>query len=89
MTQVPPAPFRFEHMQTHKYKDTHVCKHTHTHMHCGLPLPLLIYFFFFVLSHKDIIAMVTYGGSEVPHAETRVNRCPLCCSCPQAIEGNT
>lgn len=31
MTQVPPAPFRFEHMQTHKYKDTHVCKHTHTH----------------------------------------------------------
>lgn len=57
-------------------------------MHCGLPLPLLI-FFFFVLSHKDIIAMVTYGGSEVPHAETRVNRCPLCCSCPQAIEGNT
>lgn len=59
----------------------------HTHMHCGLPLPLLI--FFFVLSHKDIIAMVTYGGSEVPHAETRVNRCPLCCSCPQAIEGNT
>lgn len=57
-------------------------------MHCGLPLPLLI-FFFFILSHKDIIAMVTYGGSEVPHAETRVNRCPLCCSCPQAIEGNT
>lgn len=62
---------------------------THTHTHALWFAASSADFFFFVLSHKDIIAMVTYGGSEVPHAETRVNHCPLCCSCPQAIEGNT
>lgn len=63
---------------------------THTHTHAlWFAASSADFFFFFVLSHKDIIAMVIYGGSEVPHAETRVNRCPLCCSCPQAIEGNT
>ena len=54
-----------------------------------MPLPRLIY-----EGHKDIIALVTYGGgSEVPHAEScsrpGVCCCPLCCSRPQAIEGNT
>ena len=54
-----------------------------------MPLPRLIY-----EGHKDIIALVTYGGgSEVPHAEScrcpGVCCCPLCCSRPRAIEGNT
>lgn len=69
-------------------EDTHVCKHTHayTHKHSGLPLPRLIY-----EGHKDIIALVTYGGSRVPHAEScpRVSCCPLCYIRSGAIEGNT
>lgn len=61
---LPPAPSSCKHMQKHKYIATHVYKHTHMHKHSGLPLPSLIYD-----GHKVIIALVTYGGLEVPHAE--------------------
>ena len=66
----------------------YVNNNTHTHMQSGLPLPQVIY-----EGHKDIIALVTYGVSEVPHAESCsclvVSCCPLCCRRPRAIEGNT
>lgn len=68
---VSPAPFGCKHICKRTNTKIHVDVNTCTHRHSGLPLPRLIY-----EGHKDIIASVMYGGSEVPHAERRCRLLP-------------